>query len=47
MNVNPFNTRLWIRLMSLALIVVVALAACAPAATPTPAGPRSTRRVGT
>jgi heat shock protein HslJ len=37
MNVNPFNTRLWIRLMSLALIVAVALAACAPAATPTPA----------
>jgi heat shock protein HslJ len=36
MNVNPFNARMWIRLMSLALIVVVALAACAPAATPTP-----------
>ena len=37
MNVNKFNSRLWIRLMSLGLIVVVALAACAPAATPTPA----------
>ena len=37
MEANKFNARLWIKLISLGLMVLVALAACAPAATPAPA----------
>ena len=36
MSVNRFNARLWIKLVGLGLMVMVALAACAPAATPAP-----------
>jgi heat shock protein HslJ len=34
MKANKFNACLWIKLISLGLVVMVALAACAPAATP-------------